>query len=31
MIGSKLAVRMPERALRPVLASVLLLSGLKMI
>jgi uncharacterized membrane protein YfcA len=31
MIGSKLAVRMPERALRPVLAGVLLLSGLKMI
>jgi uncharacterized protein len=31
LIGSKLAVKMPERALRPVLAGVLLLSGLKMV
>jgi uncharacterized protein len=31
LIGSKLAVRMPDSALRPVLAGVLLLSGVKMI
>jgi len=30
-IGSKVSVRAPDRVLRPVLASVLLLSGLKMI
>jgi uncharacterized membrane protein YfcA len=31
LFGSKLAARMPEKALRPVLAGVLLLSGLKML
>lgn len=31
LIGSRLAVKLPEQALRPILASVLLLSGLKML
>jgi uncharacterized membrane protein YfcA len=31
LLGSRLAARMPEKALRPVLAGVLLFSGLKMI
>ena len=31
LLGSRLSVKLPEKALRPVLAGVLLLSGLKMI